>query len=623
MQPIWISRETWSRRLARLRSHGLWALVTEAGRVRTSLEHLRPDPNVTDHAGIQQGRLYLQSLAVCAACGDDAKAAATAYHWIQAELQRPNHSDLGRAASAVAAVAASAACRDFWPHTEAMAIDKLLFDYGKAFNEIQNGNPDNPFNNWWGVTHSAAALCFLAALETIPEAEAEMNREAEKLASYLLNYGDAGHYYEGTGYGLYSFCQWAPFALAYSHRNGQAYAPFAHGCRNMGRLLCTLTVPTADNESRAEDDTAAKLGRRVFWNDDGGSFPDPHVASLLLPIGMENSKALHGCLNRICGLQGDRSILRLSESHGHALWSLMFHPLEETAPSYGEDMPKTQLDQKNGLVVFRNRYKDGDDCVFAVYAKAYHGGGHGQEDAGSFRFMGLGSSWAHAGGQAKPQAVYQNVPLLGGSERVKPAKKHPGTGKLLYYAPNETSGGSVSVDISQLYPVPRVRRHFALTYDPVPGVDALLGIWEEIINPDAPDTQWHFPLCFESHLQLDLLPDKRHFRLQCPTSSASMSGFYSPCDGFSFEEGQGPPSSRTFSSGKKVDYPGARYLKAGVRGGNLNLLTLLILHRKDLPDICFSGSGLETKAHLGKVLTLSLEASRWTPLPLRVTDENV
>ena len=326
---------------------------------------------------------------------------------------------------------------------------------------------------------------------------------------------------------------------------------------------------------------------------------------------------MHAALHQLYFARKDSTALRIESGHGNPMWTLLYYPIDPPAVAYGEGLPLAWIDRRSGLAVFRNRYQDSNDILFAVYAKSFHGGGHEQFDAGSFRFLGLGSSWAHAGGQAKPEAIYQNVLLRNGKQVDQKRERAPRTGKVIYFAPQE-QGGMVSVDVSHVYGTGRVRRHFAIAFDPLPGVAAVAAIWDEIADRDQPASAWQWSLCYEPSLELALDPNARRFQLLRSAPSASLHAHFGTPAALELQAGHGPPTERTFSEGRRQAYPGARYLTAATRDDDPGFCTVLTLQDGAPPAVRFEGSGTACTAIVAESLRIRLDRSKWFQGPLRI-----
>jgi hypothetical protein len=609
---IWISDDAWQARRVAILESPLRQLVDDALRVEAETATLVVDPQRGfSLEEIPTAVLRLKALTVSASCLRDPDSCRAAAHLIKALLRTSGRSDLGRASAALHASVAYAFCHDLWEDAERLAIERLFHAYGKQFQQIGRGNPDNPFNNWWCVTHSGAGLCFLIAQRSQPSAALSLDRELQHVSSFLGNYGDAGHYYEGIGYSLYSSSHWMPLALAAKHLWDRDLAAHAPGARQVGRNLCTLLTCDPPHS------TPSRPPRRLIWNDDGGGAPPADLATLLLPMSDGDQDAMHAVLNRIYFGSEEGTGFQIGSGHGHPMWTLLYYPLSPPEVAYGVGLPLTWIDRRTGLVVFRNRYCDGDDVLFAVYAKSFHGGGHEHFDAASFRLLGLGASWAHAGGQAKPEAVYQNVLLRNGQQTDLDREPAPRTGKVVYFAPH-ARGGSVSIDAGPIYGVGRARRHFAVAFDSHPDIVAVVAIWDEIIDREAQPSQWQWSLCFDQPLELTLPTAQHGFLLRDPLTSASLQGQFGIPESVAIHNAQGPPTKRTFSEGRQQAYPGARYLTATGKDPEAGFFTVLTLQRQTPPEVRFAGASPDRIAVIADALEVRLDRSQWFQGPLRI-----
>jgi hypothetical protein len=474
-----------------------------------------------------------------------------------------------------------------------------------ASTTICPGNPDNPFNNWWGVTHSSAALTALCFLPEDATLAPLLTQEHERVRTYLLNYGDAGHYYEGTGYGFYALSHWGPYVLAARHALGRDAGDLAPGLAALPRLAHALTVARPKLNDSDDPAFAGGRGMRVTWNDDGGQWPALGTPALLLALAPARERAsLRWLHDRLGGPQGDRSAAAPARG---LLWEFLFCPSRAAARA-----PRGPLlihDQRTGLVVFRDRYRDGDDCVFAAYAKTYHGGGHVQEDLGSWRFQGLGAGWAQAGGQAKAAAHFQCVVTRDGQPN---SGKH---GQISYLAPG-TAGGSVSLRLGPASGSKAWDRHFAVDYSRASGADAVVALVDECWH-DA-EADWTWSLCFERQLEFALLPEENGFSLAGPAGARLVVRFAAPAQ-LAFTVHESPASERHFSGGMHRVYPGARYVTATVRGARVNFFAVATLQRGAAPALRVRPAAANAlpAVELGGT-RIALALGKWFHGPLRI-----
>ncbi len=522
-------------------------------------------------------------------------------------LADPVDSDLRRSLLLLGACVAYDLTGAGWSPAERRAVAAGAGELARrlASTTLCPGNPDNPFNNWWGVTHSSAALAALCFLPEDPALAPLLAQEDERVRTYLLNYGDAGHYYEGTGYGFYALSHWAPYVLAARRVLGRDPADLAPGIAALPRLAHALTV--ARPKLNDSDDPAFAPGRgmRVAWNDDGGQWPAHGTPALLLALAPARDRAgLRWLHDRLGGARGDRS--GAAPARG-LLWEFLFCPARAAARA--PRGPRFVHDRRTGLVVFRDRYRDGDDCVFAAYAKSYHGGGHAQEDLGSWRFQGLGAGWAQAGGQAKAAARFQCVVTRDGRPN---DGRH---GQVSYLAPGP-HGGSVSLRLGPASGTKLWDRHFAVDYSGASGADAVVALADECWH-DA-EAEWTWSLCFERPLEFTALPGENGFALAGPAGARLVVRFAAPAR-LALAVHEGAPSERRFSGGGHRVYPGARYVAATVRGRRVDFLAVATLQRGDAPPMRVepaAGGGLPAVTVGGARVALAL--GKWFHGPLRI-----
>lgn len=499
-----------------------------------------------------------------------------------------------------------------WSEAERAEVAGILQERAWASDDVHDGNPDNPFNNWWGVTHASAGLCALAVHDYFDDMPGRICRQVERIRTYLLNYGDRGYYYEGTGYGNYAMSHWGPFVLAARNVAKLDPADISPGIARMPATTCALTVAHRRRPDSTEDEPANDIGMRLFWNDDGGQSAGPGFLGLYFALAEEGDRrALRWMFDHFCGESGDRSWLRPELL---SLWVPLFYPWDQLAAEPAGTFPRTLIDNRTGLMIFRQRFQDADDAVLGLYAKSYHGGGHWHDDAGSWRFAALGTMWATCGGQAKPQPWFQGCLLKDGTKG--PGGKARGLGKVWYFAPREDGAGSASVRLNNAYEVPRVDRHFAVDYSGSGGAPVVLAIYDRIW--DQEESEWAWTMCFSRHLEFEAAPEINGFRLHDPDTHATLQASFGSPRNATVQAHVGEATTRTFSGGGVRHYPGARYVTVLSAGERINFFCVLTVQRGEAPEVNFTGEDLDLAAKVGD-LHIALDHLRWSEGPLRIT----
>ncbi len=518
---------------------------------------------------------------------------------------------LGRAAQAKRCAIALDTCGAAADPASTMELVAKTAELARDFVNISQGNPDNPFNNWWGVTHSAEGLAALAALPYDASLRGIFEAAAEKVRFYVSHYGEHGHCYEGTGYGQYAFSHWAPFVLAARHAAGSDLVGEYVGIARMGALIAAMTVALPHRADALGADAPEKLGRRIFWNDDGGNGGFTGIGMMHFAL---TDARYRSSLRGFCdSLHGDHGDGAYKEAQTDLLWTFLYYPLDTAAEPPEATLPLSPADFRTGLAVFRNRYRDSDDCVFGAYAKNWHGGGHAHDDAGSFRFVGLGGEWAQNGGQAKFGPENQCAILVDGRQKPKGWPTVPG--KILYHAAYPAGGGAVSLRLDKTYNVARLDRHFAVDYSGKLGCEAIIAVHDRLW--DKEEREWTWTLCLGPGTEFEAKPGGGGFILRRPASDAVLDAAFLQPQPVTVELVEGPASERTFSNGAHRVYPGVRHVRASVRAKQTEFLVVFSLCRGKVPPWTRTERNDVVAAACGDV-EIALEMSRWHEGPLRI-----
>ncbi len=518
---------------------------------------------------------------------------------------------LGRAAIARRCATVLDTCAVSADPASANELAAVTADLARDFADITDGNPDNPFNNWWGVTHSAEGLAALAAMPYDPSLESIFEAAVEKVRFYISHYGEHGHCYEGTGYGQYAFSHWAPFLLAVRHATGRDLAAEYDGVGRMGALIAAMTVALPHTPEAVGMEPPGRLGRRIHWNDDGGNGGFTGIGMLHFALADPRYRAsLRGFADALHGTAGDDGY---SLPVAELLWTFLFYPVDTVAQEPGRSLPLSPVDFRTGLAVFRNRFNGAEDCVFGAYAKNWHGGGHVHDDAGSFRFIGLGGEWAQNGGQAKFGPENQCAILVDGRQEPEGWPTVPG--KILYHAAFSGGGGVVSLRLDKTYKVARLDRHFAVDYSGALNCEAIVAVHDRLWDKEK--RRWTWTLCLGPGTEFEAKPGGGGFTLRSAGTDAVLDAAFLQPQPVEVELCEGPPSERTFSNGVHRVYPGVRHVRASVSAEKTEFLVVLSLCRSGAPQWRRTECNGVVAAACGD-MEIALEKSRWHEGPLRI-----
>jgi hypothetical protein len=509
----------------------------------------------------------------------DAELAAHARIELENALDTAPGSDLGKGAHALAAVLGWDFDADLWGGRERRAFALRLAGLARSFLEISQGNPHIVTNNWWMITHGGCLLACIAADgepgvdDSQGPAIAELKAWAlERFRAFCGVFGDAGLYHEGSGYINYTLSMLMPALVAVERRLDPGILQEFPGLRHSLASICAGTAAFSHVDNGADEPA---FGAALQWNDSGRGCIglNPFIPALALSP-REWRGALRGWFDRLVGVRG-RGFADL-QYRGLPL-AVALYPFFITAVDPEGVLPKWIIDRRQGLGMWRSRWGDGSEAVLGWYARSTHAGGHSHDDAGSIRLMCLGRTWICGGGQNRPRAEFQSVfTHADPAQRPRPAPLAHITGAQL-----QDSAGAVGIDTRnslQAYS----ERYLAWRADaPHPFVLALLDLLDEHRDPPR-DWQWN--LSFPRELEAAVDGDGAGFRLVDPERGRLSARFLIDRP-LSLEIRDMPASSRTYANGRKVDYPGDRFVHAAFPAHKLGrILVCAVVSRPDDAD---------------------------------------
>ncbi|MGD0899227.1 MAG: hypothetical protein ABR915_15430 [Thermoguttaceae bacterium] len=276
-------------------------------------------------------------------------------------------------------------------------------------------------------------------------------------------------------YSLYSLGEngWNTEGECYAQPTVRLIFPFAHAYRNLTggeissrpHLGMVLPLGVARTVFGAEGETAARMegfgagGGPLgvdLWPRGFSSVPAPLRGATLWAWNRTQALADAGRLKDPHDTVKDLDDLS-------AAMMFVNYPLDLPEENPAKRLPAVTVDRQRGGYVFRNRWRDGDDCVVSILANAnlYDDGRYESSwaatDTGDFRIQGLGVDWAVRGtgfGHAKKinwrtlpnHRMYQNVVQLSEDtfDGVAPAGE-------THFAPRPDGSGVVSLNMDHVY----------------------------------------------------------------------------------------------------------------------------------------------------------------------------
>ncbi len=264
----------------------------------------------------------------------------------------------------------------------------------------------------------------------------------------MLGLGEHGWNQEGEAYTRHAVHLAMPFA--YGYRN--MFGADIRGADRMGQILALATAQTVFSDSGA---------RMQSFNVGGGPMDLSLFARGYSFVPADVKPAVLWAWNRTAVLA---KAGKLNDPHGvvgaydgiSKAMAFLNYPVEEKEQNPETVMPRVTVDRQKGGFVFRNRWKDGDDCVAQLFANSNQAGGSWAScEGGTFRIDGLGASWAVRGqgyghgasGRNLPDySLYQNMvdvgeQNIGGSPQAK----------VMQSAVEQDGSGTVSLNMDEIY----------------------------------------------------------------------------------------------------------------------------------------------------------------------------
>jgi hypothetical protein len=272
---------------------------------------------------------------------------------------------------------------------------------------------------------------------------------ANKAEAYCLRgLGEYGWNQEGEAYTRHAVHLAMPFAHCYRNTFGRDL----RGADRLGMILALCTAATIFSDSGA---------RMQSYNVGGGPMDLDLFARGVSFVPPPLRPAVLWAWHRTEALA---TAGRLSDPHGviahedglSKIMRFLNRPDDEPERNPEGILPRVVVDRQKGGFIFRNRWKDGDDCVVSLFANSNQAGGSWvSAEGGTFRIDGLGAAWAVRGqgygngasGRALPDyCLYQNMVdvkehVIGGSPQ----------GRVIHAAAETDGSGVVSLNLDEIY----------------------------------------------------------------------------------------------------------------------------------------------------------------------------
>jgi hypothetical protein len=525
---------------------------------------------------------HLAGCCVVVCLDADPQAATRAFDHLMAQPIPPQ--DLGLAHRGMQLALAMACCRPVWSSAQRTAIaaeaDAVV---GRLRHTLSSHNPHSVQNNWWGVTHAGAFMAAWAAHGVAGDRSEELLWALGRILAFSQHFGSAGLYHEGLGYQMYTLSHLLP-ALVAAGRLG--LADLSEACPWLPRLAESLFIATSPRPA-ISDSAAGSDGHGMIlsWNDAGLAWGACNVTPLMLSAAdPARVGALRWWSQRLDGHLVPGGTLAAGW-HGW-IFDLFHHPFAaEAVPAQGV-LRRHVTDHRQGLAVFRDRWRDGEDAVLGCYARTTHIGGHSQDDGGSVRFMALGHDWIIGGGQARGAGRWQSIVMPATAEGA--TERKAGLGAVIW--DEETADGGVfGMDLRRVSDAYH-ERYVAMAGNGSTGVPVALAMLDLV--DDHLDRDWVWRITCMPSMEIAIDPDQAGFSLRAADGAIAQVRFLGQLPATMRLE-RTPDSKRTFSGGETVAYPGRPVVAATfARRTHLAIHAVMTVGR-GTPVAAQAGSGVD------------------------------
>lgn len=251
-----------------------------------------------------------------------------------------------------------------------------------------------------------------------------------------LAIGDHGYCIEGDDYQRYAAVHGVlPFLRAYRNVTGKdlVSGPNAEWLMPLWvmRIMIDDVTPVIPVYGTGSEQWSRDFYRSGDW------------AMGVSATGDKYKPAVYWMYTKFFGLFGDKSF-DITLPH-HAIYALSntLSNIRDLNPA--DVLPRAVVDKQRGFAVFRNRWKDKNDCIASIYFKSQLlRGCWAQPDSCSFRIFGLGGKWAVQGGSNKVgDRGDENVVIVPDTSDWMGAK-------VIHSQVEEDGSGVISADLREL-----------------------------------------------------------------------------------------------------------------------------------------------------------------------------
>lgn len=461
-----------------------------------------------------------------------------------------------------------------WSEIQRNEVNNALYDAIYSVNANMGFQANyNIESNWMGVRYGSVILASLVWDDRNPDGNRTKAKPLlwdamKRLKDHLeKNIYQDGWNAESLGYHTYnwSFIGPALVALNRAHSNSEnfhlkKYAPNA--LRSMwGLSTSTVSIKSLVSRGMHADLSDDNMMANIQW---------------LLAVGLKiYPDEQHGAIKWMHDYLGSDN----ADYRGYSMYSLLYYSADAGTVNPENVGWLNFHDREQGIVIFRNRFKDEGDIVATYTATAKRVRGHQGPDTNTFRLIGLGVPWIVGGGRTGEIAGQTNL-FPAHSETEKKGNRQ--LGKLLDYQYHDDGSGFAFGEGSCMG-VEDHKRYFMADYSGEAEVEAI------IIVSDSSQNGRRWRLNTPEFNQVNILKDG--FLIEAPNGSTLKGKVFTGQNTIKTDTGRVRYGGSTVRNNPGIRYHGNPYTHTSYLDinceGNIIVVMTLQIKGKTHPQVAF------------------------------------
>ena len=470
-----------------------------------------------------------------------------------------------------------------WSEMQRSEVNAALYNVIYSVNANMGFQANyNIESNWMGVRYGSVILASLVWDDHNQGSKSKSNSAGnrtpikpllwdatKRLKDHLeKNIYQDGWNAESMGYHSYcwSFVGPALVALNNAHSDSEnfhlkKYAPNA--LRSMwGISTSTVSIESLGNRGMNADLSDDNLMANIQW---------------LLAIGLKVYPGeQHGSIKWMHDYLADS--FDNPDQRGYSMYSLLYYSPGTKATNPEKAGWLNFYDKEQGIVIFRNRFKDENDIVATYTATAKRVRGHQGPDTNTFRLIGLGVPWIIGAGRTGQIAGQTN---LFPSHSETSEKGNGQLGKLLDYRYNNGSGFAFGE--GSCMGVEDHKRYFVTDYSPATRAEAV------IIVSDSSRNGKRWRLNTPEFNKVNILNDG--FLIEAPNGNTLRATVFTGQTTLKIDTGRVRYGGSTVRNNPGIRYHGKSYTHSKWLDvncdGNITVVMTLQVKDKNHPSVIF------------------------------------